>query len=79
MEERPENTMTAFKRAYEQGADVIEVDLCPCKDGHLLILHDSMLYRTIDGPSEHSHFVKKGYPVVNRNCSIIQGITKSES
>ncbi|MCC5940036.1 MAG: alkaline phosphatase family protein, partial [Balneolaceae bacterium] len=45
----PENTMAAFKRAHELGADVVEIDLYTSSDGHLFILHDSTLDRTTDG------------------------------
>jgi len=56
MADRPENTMAAFNRAYELGADVIEVDLYTSSDGHLFILHDSTLERTSDGEGEATDF-----------------------
>jgi glycerophosphoryl diester phosphodiesterase len=49
MSDRPENTMTAFQRARELGADIVEIDLYTSIDGHLFILHDSTLDRTTDG------------------------------
>ena len=52
MEESPENTMTAFRRAQELGADIVEIDLYTSIDGHLFILHDSTLDRTTDGGGE---------------------------
>ncbi len=45
----PENTLSAFRRAIETGADVIEIDLRGTKDGEIVILHDSTLDRTTDG------------------------------
>lgn len=33
MADRPENTMAAFQRAYELGADIIEIDLRTSSDG----------------------------------------------
>lgn len=49
MLERPENTMPAFKKALEIGADIIELDLFTSRDGHLFILHDRTLDRTTNG------------------------------
>ena len=34
---RPENTLEAFELAFAQGADAIECDLVPTKDGELII------------------------------------------
>jgi glycerophosphoryl diester phosphodiesterase len=53
MSERPENTMSAFQRAVELGADIVEIDLRTSKDGQLFILHDETLDRTTNetGPS----------------------------
>jgi len=44
MSERPENTMSAFQRAVELGADIMEIDLRTSKDGQLFILHDDQWY-----------------------------------
>ncbi|MDF2821040.1 MAG: glpQ [Clostridiales bacterium] len=43
--ERPENTMSAFKRAAEVGADGIELDVHLLCDGSLVVHHDSKLGR----------------------------------
>lgn len=56
MEERPENTMAAFQRAHDLGADIVEIDLYTSSDGHLFILHDSTLDRTTDGVGEATEF-----------------------
>jgi glycerophosphoryl diester phosphodiesterase len=45
----PENTMTAFRKALEQGAEGIELDLQMSKDGRLMVIHDETLDRTTDG------------------------------
>lgn len=45
----PENTLTAFDKAVEVGADIIEFDVCESQDGELVILHDTRLDRTTDG------------------------------
>ncbi len=42
----PENTLSGFIKAYENGADVFEVDVDITKDGHVIIMHDSTLTRT---------------------------------
>lgn len=47
--ELPENTLAAFGRAIELGADVIEADVRLTKDGKPLILHDATLDRTTSG------------------------------
>jgi glycerophosphoryl diester phosphodiesterase len=44
----PENTMAAFRSAYEIGADMIELDLHMTKDGEIVIIHDGDLARTAD-------------------------------
>lgn len=36
----PENTIPAFKLAWEQGADAIEGDFRLTKDGHIVCMHD---------------------------------------
>ena len=42
----PENTMSAFRGAYDLGADWIELDIHFSKDGVLFAMHDHNLYRT---------------------------------
>lgn len=42
----PENTLPAFKKAIENGADAIELDVQLTKDGTVVVLHDSSLRRT---------------------------------
>ena len=44
----PENTMLAFKKAFEAGADGIELDVHFSKDGELVIIHDEKIDRTCD-------------------------------
>ena len=43
--ERPENTMSAFRRALELGADGIELDVHLLCDGTIIVRHDSDLGR----------------------------------
>ena len=43
---RPENTMEAFKLAITQGADGVECDLVPTRDGELILRHENWLNGT---------------------------------
>ena len=45
----PENTMLAFEKAVEAGADGIELDVHLSADGELVIIHDELVDRTTDG------------------------------
>ncbi|MGH7369452.1 MAG: glycerophosphodiester phosphodiesterase [Candidatus Methylomirabilaceae bacterium] len=45
----PENTMLAFERAVELGADALELDLHLSRDGELVVIHDETLDRTTNG------------------------------
>ncbi len=44
----PENTLPAIKKAWEVGADVVEIDVTVTRDGALVLLHDNTLVRTTD-------------------------------
>lgn len=45
----PENTLAAFRRAVEIGAQFIETDLQISRDGHFVAIHDASLRRTTNG------------------------------
>lgn len=45
----PENTIAAFRKAVELGADALECDIHMTVDGHLVLLHDDDVNRTTDG------------------------------
>lgn len=45
----PENTLRAFFRAVEVGADALELDLRLTRDGYLVVMHDATLERTTNG------------------------------
>ncbi len=47
----PENTLAAFKRAYEAGADGVELDVRMTRDGEVVVFHDEDLRRMV-GRSE---------------------------
>ncbi|KQO51199.1 glycerophosphodiester phosphodiesterase [Sphingomonas sp. Leaf257] len=46
--ERPEHTLAAYDLAIGEGADVIEPDLVPTKDGHLVARHENEISGTTD-------------------------------
>ena len=45
----PENTLPAFRSAFDLGVDVIETDVHLTKDGHIVIWHDPTLERNTNG------------------------------
>ncbi|HLF25296.1 MAG TPA: glycerophosphodiester phosphodiesterase family protein [Anaerolineae bacterium] len=45
----PENTRAAFRRAFDDGADILETDLHVTRDGVCVCIHDATLDRTTDG------------------------------
>lgn len=45
----PENTMASFERAYQDGADVVEMDMRLTSDGQVVVIHDKSLERTTNG------------------------------
>ena len=52
----PENTIAAFDRAIRLGVASIELDIHPCKDGTLMVIHDDTVDRTTDGSGSVSDF-----------------------
>ncbi len=60
---RPENTMEAFKLAYDQGVVAIECDIVPTKDHVLVLRHENALSGTTDVASrpEFAHLKRAGY------------------
>lgn len=55
-EKAPENTMAAFEKALEDGADAIELDVQLSKDGEYVVIHDSTLDRTTNGKGKVSDY-----------------------
>ncbi len=45
----PENTLIAFSKALEIGADFIEIDVRLSRDKEIVVIHDETLERTTDG------------------------------
>lgn len=53
--ERPEHTIAAYELAIAQGADVIEPDLVPTRDGVLVARHENEISETTD-VADHPEF-----------------------
>lgn len=52
---RPEHTLGSYQLALDMGADVIEQDLVPTKDGHLVCRHENDITATTD-VADHPEF-----------------------
>lgn len=48
-EDAPEHTLSAYRRAIEDGADALECDVRLTADGHLVCVHDRRVNRTSNG------------------------------
>ena len=48
----PENTLLSYQRAFELGAQMIELDVHETLDGDLVCIHDSTVDRTTNGSGE---------------------------
>jgi glycerophosphoryl diester phosphodiesterase len=56
----PENTLPSFQRAFEEGAQFVELDVRSSKDGEVVIIHDATVNRTTDGRGRvHRHTLKE--------------------
>jgi glycerophosphoryl diester phosphodiesterase len=45
----PENTLASFRRAVQDGAEFLELDVHATRDGVVVVIHDATLDRTTDG------------------------------
>ncbi|RCW58620.1 glycerophosphodiester phosphodiesterase [Halanaerobium sp. ST460_2HS_T2] len=45
----PENTLAAFKKAVDFGADGVEFDVQLTRDGEVVVIHDELIDRTMTG------------------------------
>jgi glycerophosphoryl diester phosphodiesterase len=63
--ERPEHTALAYERAIEQGADFIEPDLVPTKDGHLVARHENEIGGTTDVASRSEFAARKATKTID--------------
>lgn len=55
----PENTMPAFEKAVQMGADGIETDVQLSRDGVVMICHDEKIDRTSDGSGYLKNYTLK--------------------
>lgn len=44
----PENTLVSVEKAIALGVDMVEIDIQPTRDGHLVVFHDKLLDRVTD-------------------------------
>ncbi len=68
--EVPENTLAAYEKAIEHGADFIETDLRTTKDGELVIMHDASVDRMTNGKGKVKDLAYeeiKKLRVINKN------------
>lgn len=52
----PENSLQAIQNCIDMGVDMVEVDLKKTKDGHLILMHDRLINRTMNGKGEVKDF-----------------------
>ena len=68
--EAPENTLAAFRLAWEQGADGIEGDFYLSKDGRIVCIHDKDTKRTAGKNLERGRFPVCGTAEIG--CGILE-------
>lgn len=68
--ERPEHSMAAYVRAFDQGADAIEPDLVMTRDGVLVCRHENEISGTTD-VSAHPEFAER------RREGTVDGVTST--
>lgn len=57
--ETPENTISSFKRAIAQGAEIIETDARLSEDKEIILIHDETVERTTNGKGRVSQLTLK--------------------
>ena len=55
---RPEHTLASYQQAIDDGADIIEPDLVPTKDGQLVARHESFINETTN-VADHPEFASR--------------------
>ncbi|MDB5441650.1 MAG: glpQ [Phenylobacterium sp.] len=63
--ERPEHTLMGYRLAIAEGADFIEPDLVPTKDGHLVVRHENEIGGTTDVARRPEFAARKTTKVVD--------------
>ncbi|MEU0463085.1 glycerophosphodiester phosphodiesterase [Amycolatopsis sp. NPDC006131] len=64
---RPEHTLASYELAYRQGADWVDVDLVPTKDGQLVARHENEIGGTTD-VAAHPEFANR------KTTKVIDGV-----
>lgn len=72
---RPEHTLGSYQLALDLGAHVIEQDLVPTKDGHLVCRHENDITGTTD-VSDHAEFASRRTTKVVDGTSITGWFTE---
>ena len=67
----PENTLPSFKLAIAAGADLVELDYYPSKDGKLVVIHDGTLDRTTDATNR---WAQKKIKVETKTAAELQSL-----
>ena len=62
----PENTIPSYELAIAAGADLVELDYYPSKDGVPMIFHDATLDRTTDATAV---FGQKGFKIADKTAA----------
>lgn len=63
--ERPEHTLASYERAIDQGADYIEPDLVPTRDGVLVARHENEISGTTDVAAHPEFAARKTTKVID--------------
>ena len=72
----PENTMLAFRKALECGADGIEMDVQLTKDGELVVIHDERVDRTTNGTGNVRDYTLEELQKLSDNNARVQVVHK---
>ncbi|WP_448660551.1 glycerophosphodiester phosphodiesterase [Sphingomonas sp. CJ99] len=63
--DRPEHTLAAYDLAIDQGADFIEPDLVPTRDGHLVARHENNITDTTDVAARPEFAARKATKIID--------------
>lgn len=72
-DELPENTLAAFQRALEQGADVFETDIRFTRDDEIILMHDATVDRTTNGTGSVANMTLREIKKLNAQHSALSG------
>ena len=73
----PENTLDAFQKAVEMGADGIELDVQMTKDSELVVIHDETIDRVSNGKGWVKDYTYEELKKINFNKTHLE-YTKEE-